>query len=65
MKKSLEFFVNFLVRAVVGITIIFLVNEFLMTQGINAPVGVNLLNVTVTGVFGVPGVIMLYGIGFY
>jgi len=65
MEKKSGIIINFLVRAVVGVTLIFFINEYLMTKGIDANVGINLINFTVSGVFGVPGIILLYGIGLY
>ena len=59
------FIVNFLVRALVGMALIFFINEFLTTKGIDVGVGLNLINFGVTGIFGVPGVALLYGIGLY
>ncbi len=64
-EKKSGFVVNFFVRAIVGITVIFFVNEFLITKGIDSGVGVNILNFGVSGVFGLPGIALLYGIGLY
>ena len=64
-EKKSGFVVNFFVRAIVGITVIFFVNEFLLTKGIDPGVGVNVLNLGVAGVFGLPGIALLYGIGLY
>ena len=57
--------VNFLVRAIIGIAIIFFVNEFLAFKGISAQVGMNPMTFLTSGVFGIPGVALLYGITFY
>lgn len=57
--------VNFLVRAIIGIAIIFFVNEFLASKGISAQVGMNPMTFLTSGVFGIPGVALLYGITFY
>lgn len=57
--------VNFLVRAVVGAALIFFVNEFLASRGIALSVGLNPLTIAASGVFGAPGVALLYGIAFY
>lgn len=56
--------VNVIVRAVVGTALIFFVNQFLMTEGIRIHVGINPATVATTGILGVPGVILLYGISF-
>ena len=65
MEKRPGIIINFIVRALLGVVIIFFVNEFLISKGIDAKVGINLINFTVSGIFGLPGVILLYGIGLY
>ena len=57
--------VNFLVRAVIGMALIFFVNEFLSSRGINAAVGLNAVTFLTSGTLGIPGVALLYGIVFY
>ena len=57
--------VNFLVRAIVGMAIIFFVNEYLDGQGIPACVGMNPVTFLTSGTLGIPGVALLYGITFY
>lgn len=57
--------VNFLVRAVLGMALIFFINQFLETKGVSLHVGLNPLTFCASGVFGVPGVALLYGITFY
>ena len=66
MKKwCVKIAVNFLIRAIVGLAIIFFVNEFLDGQGISACVGMNPITFLTSGSFGFPGVALLYGITFY
>ena len=57
--------VNFIVRAIVGVAMIFFVNEFLSSQGISVQVGINPVTVLTSGILGTPGVALLYGISFY
>lgn len=57
--------VNFLVRAILGMAMIFFINQFLETKGISYHVGLNPLTFCTSGIFGVPGVALLYGITFY
>lgn len=57
--------VNFIVRAIVGVAMIFFVNEFLSSQGISVQVGMNPVTVLTSGILGTPGVALLYGISFY
>ena len=66
MKKwCVKIAVNFLIRAIVGIAIIFFVNEYLDGQGISSGVGMNPVTVLTSGTLGIPGVALLYGITFY
>ena len=58
MRSKTQTFLNFILRAVLGLLLIYFVNSFLDGRGI--PVHVSLL---VSGVLGAPGVLLLYGIG--
>jgi pro-sigmaK processing inhibitor BofA len=64
-EKSSHLFTNFIVRAIVGMALIFFINEFLGNQGIDVRVGMNLWTVLTSGILGTPGVALLYGISFY
>ncbi len=64
-KKGPGIVIGFFVKAVVGMALIFFINEFLESQGIPSGVGMNYATLGVTGIFGIPGVALLYGIGFY
>lgn len=57
--------VNFLIRAIIGFAMIFLINGFLESQDIAVSVGMNPLTFATSGTFGAPGVALLYGIAFY
>lgn len=59
------FLVNFFVRAVIGMAMIFFVNEFLSMKEIEVSVGLNAVSFVVSGALGIPGVGLLYGIMFY
>lgn len=63
--KKKSWIVNFIVRAIVGMGLIFLANQFLDYRNIPISVGLNLITFLTSGVLGVPGVAMLYGIMFY
>lgn len=65
MKFLSEFVTNFFIRMVVGIAIIFLVNQFLASKDVSVNVGINPVTAVTTGALGVPGVCLLYGIVFY
>ena len=60
-----DFMVNFLVRGVLGIAMIFFINEFLAAKDISLSVGLNPITFVTSGTLGTPGVALLYGITFY
>lgn len=62
MKKKSQFLVNFMVRAIWGMGVIFFVNYFLEQQEIAISVGLNVISFLAAGFLGLPGVAMLYGI---
>lgn len=62
MKWFRNMVVNFFVRMMIGVVVIFLVNQFLMTEEIELSVGVNPATAVTAGILGVPGVCLLYGI---
>lgn len=57
--------VNFFVRAILGMALIFFVNEFLDMQGVAVKVGLNPITFLTSGILGIPGVALLYGITFF
>lgn len=64
-KKFIGCAVNFLVRAIIGLGIIFFVNKYLDYHNINVSVGLNEISFLTSGFLGIPGVFLLYGILFY
>ncbi len=64
-ERSLGFIVNFTVRIIVGAVMIFGINECLAANDIVSGVGINLFSLGTAGFFGVPGLVLLYGIGLY
>ena len=54
--------VTFLVRALTGMALIFFVNEVLAARGLDVSVGLNGISFLVSGVLGLPGIALLYGI---
>lgn len=61
-EKGIEIVVNFIVRLVLGAAVIFFVNQFLDSQNIQAVVGMNPWTLLTSGILGLPGVALLYGI---
>lgn len=64
-KRMPPFLINFLVRAVIGMALIFFANQFLDDRNISISVGMNILSFLTSGTLGIPGVGLLYGIMFY
>lgn len=62
--KKIQILVNFTVRAILGMGLIFFVNYFLEQQEIAVKVGFNAISFLTSGLLGLPGVAMLYGIVF-
>ena len=60
-----HFFINFIVRAIIGSALIFFINQFLEMQDVSVQVGMNPLTFLTSGILGIPGVALLYGITFY
>lgn len=61
-RKRVDIVVNFILRGLVGVVLIYLINDVLLFQKIPATVGINLISVSISGMFGLPGVALLYGI---
>lgn len=53
---------KFLIRAIVGMFLIFCINQFLTYKGISMCVGLNEISFLTSGTLGFPGVCLLYGI---
>lgn len=65
MKNGTEIILNFLLRAVFGMILIHFINLFMDGRGWQAAVGMNALSFVTAGCLGLPGVALLYGLGFY
>ena len=61
-ERGSGFVVNFIVRVIVGMAVIFFINQFLESQGMDGTVGINLVSFLTSGFLGLPGVALLYGI---
>ena len=57
--------VNFVIRAIVGMGLIFFINQYLLPGDKTLSVGLNVVSFLTTGSLGIPGVCLLYGILFY
>lgn len=56
---------NFILRAVLGMGLIFFINHYVLSDENSLAVGMNLLSFLTSGTLGIPGVCLLYGILFY
>lgn len=56
---------NFILRAVLGMGLIFFINHYVLSDENSRAVGMNLLSFLTSGTLGIPGVCLLYGILFY
>lgn len=57
--------VNMIVRAVVGMAVIYGLNMYFEAQDISIVVGMNFFTLLTSAVLGIPGVFLLYGIMVY
>ena len=53
---------KFLIRAIIGMLLVFCINSILTYQGISLKVGLNVITFLTSGALGFPGVALLYGI---
>ena len=54
--------INFIMRAVLGTLAIYFINMFLQSQGFAWRVGIGPFSIIASGLLGLPGVALLYGI---
>lgn len=64
-KNRAEIIVNFVLRGVLGMMMIYFVNYFLSEHMPEMEIGYNLLTFCTSGLLGVPGILLLYGINLY
>ena len=60
--KAAAVILNFFLRAVMGICLIYFVNQYVLPDQDSWKVGINGLSFLTSGSLGIPGVCMLYGI---
>ena len=53
--------INFVIRAVVGMTLIFFINQYVLPDDSSINVGLNAVSFLTSGTLGIPGVWLLYG----
>ena len=62
LHKLTSFFVTFFIRALVGGTLIFFINHYVLPDQTSLNVGINAASLVTSGALGVPGVCLLYSI---
>lgn len=63
--KVTNIIVNFIIRAILGMGLIYFINQYLLPTGNTLSVGLNAISFLTTGSLGIPGVCLLYGILIY
>lgn len=61
----MEQILNMLLRGILGTIAIYFINSALEAMGLSLGVGINAVTVLTSGILGFPGLLALYGIGFY
>lgn len=64
LKKRAEILLNFVVRTVVCLIVVYFLNSFLASRGIAVAVGINVISLLTFGCLGLCGMLALYGILF-
>lgn len=64
-QKPVSFLVKFIIRAILGMSLIFLINQYVIPTESAWKVGLNAVSFFTSGTLGVPGVCLLYGILIY
>lgn len=63
--KVTNIIVNFIIRAILGMGLIYFINQYLLPADNTLSVGLNAISFLTTGSLGIPGVCLLYGILIY
>ena len=61
----MEQILNILLRGILGTIAIYFINSALEAMGLSLGGGINAVTVLTSGILGFPGLLALYGIGFY
>ena len=57
--------INFFIRAIIGMALIFFINQYVLPSDSSINVGLNAVSFLTSGTLGIPGVCLLYGIMCY
>lgn len=64
-QRPASFLVKFIIRAIIGMGLIFFINQYIIPDENAWKVGLNAVSFITSGTLGVPGVCLLYGILIY
>ena len=64
-QRPVSFLVKFIMRAIIGMGLIFFINQYIIPQEAAWKVGLNAVSFLTSGTLGIPGVCLLYGILIY
>ena len=63
--RNAEWLINFVLRSIMGTIAIYFINIGVTFLGFTTVVGINAASVLTTGILGIPGIVMLYGLSLY
>ena len=63
--RKAEWLINFVLRSIMGTIAIYFINMAVTFFGFATVVGINAVSVLTTGILGIPGIMMLYGLSIY
>jgi len=65
VRKKQEWLLNVVMRSILGEIGIYFINLGLASYGVSTNVGVNEVTLLTCGILGFPGLVALYGLGFF
>lgn len=65
LKRRTEWVINFLLRGVMGMLGIYFINMILASSVPEVGMGYNVVTFLVSGILGLPGIALMYGVNFY
>lgn len=63
--EKAEWLLNFALRGIMGTIAIYFINMGVTFLGFTSVVGINAVSILTTGILGIPGIVMLYGLSIY
>lgn len=63
--RKAEWLINFVLRSIMGTIAIYFINMGITFLGFTTVVGINAVSILTTGILGIPGIVMLYGLSIY